>query len=180
MSNKVIIINGKNTYYIDGSVTYISLTQNKTTTIDTEDIPLVWPYRWRARLNRRVWYALGCVRGQRHKPILMHRTIANPPKSITVDHKDHNGLNNCKSNIRLCTSTQNKRNRPPKDGKDYKGIYLDKKSKNWRAAISLNGKKQHLGMFKNIDDAKRAYNTAAQKFYGEFAYLNNISTKPSL
>ena len=176
MNNKIVVINGKNTYIINGNITRILLTQNKATIIDTEDIPLVWPYKWHTRLNRRVWYACSSV-GHRGPKLLMHRILLNPSKHLYVDHQDHDGLNNRKYNIRICTIKQNNCNRPPRDGKNYIGINFTKRGK-WRGRISVNGKRVEVGTFKDKDDALRAINTAKRKYHGEFAWLNPVQPKP--
>ena len=175
MNNKTVVINGKNTYIIDGDTTWILLTQNKMTIIDTEDIPLVWPYRWYARLNRRVWYAYSSV-WHRGPKFLMHRVLLDPPKGLAVDHRDHNGLNNRRHNIRPCTTAQNNQNRPPGDRKGYKGVWPDKRYTpwTWRAEINIDRKKVCLGTFKTRIEAMKAYNEAAKKYHGEFAWLNVI------
>ena len=70
----------------------------------------------------------------------MHRQILNAPKGMVVDHKDGNGLNNRKSNLRLCTPAQNVRNRRPALGSSskYKGVSRDKSRRKWLARIGCN------------------------------------------
>ena len=58
----------------------------------------------------------------------------------------------------------------------YKGVSYTKKSKKWRATISKGGKSYYLGEFKNEEEAARAYNHAAERFYPAMPkYLNPVS-----
>ena len=118
----------------------------------------------------------GCyaVRHEHGKYISMHRVIMNAPKGSIVDHKDHDGLNNTKANLRFATHSQNvcntiriKKNATSK----YRGVRKARENK-FQAYIQFQGKFIHLGTFENEEDAARAYDEAAKKYYGEFAVLN--------
>lgn len=114
------------------------------------------------------------------KFIYMHRAIMNHPKGLLVDHINRNGLDNRKDNLRLCTKSQNGCNR----GKDrdnssgYKGVsYITNKQprkKRWMAQIAANKKHICIGYFDTAREAALAWNKAAKKYHGEFAYQNNI------
>jgi HNH endonuclease/AP2 domain len=110
------------------------------------------------------------------KTMLLHRFIINPPKGLEIDHIDGNRLNNQKSNLRLATSSQNKINRGPrKDNKSgYKGVSWHKQQEKWTARIMTSGKYLSLGLFKDIRLAAQAYNEAAVRYYGAYAWLNTI------
>ena len=96
----------------------------------------------------------------------------NFPK-LYVDHKDRDGLNNQKFNLRLTTQIQNRANSCSRIGvSKYKGVVLNKPCKFWRARISFMRKSYALGYFINEIDAAKAYDTAAVKFHGEYANLN--------
>ena len=105
----------------------------------------------------------------------MHRQIMNAPKGTPIDHKDHNGLNNTRENLRLATISENARNcektKRPTSSK-YKGVCWNKKSKKWQAHIHYNGISIHLGLFDSEEDAAKAYDEAAKIYHGEFAVLN--------
>ncbi len=111
------------------------------------------------------------------RTILMSRLIMNAPENLEVDHISGNRLDNQRSNLRLATSSQNKMNRGPrKDNKcGYKGVSWHKQNKKWTSRIMANGKYQHLGLFDNILDAVEAYNSAAKKYFKEFAWTNSLS-----
>jgi hypothetical protein len=94
--------------------------------------------------------------------------------AILVDHRDGDGLNNMRSNLRFATSRQNAMNRSKWKSSDsrFKGVHRD--GKRWRAIITLGGKRIHLGCFASDEEAALAYNDAALANYGEFAKLNVI------
>lgn len=114
------------------------------------------------------------------KPIRMHLLIL--PTDLTVDHINRNPFDNRRSNLRIATHRQNSQNRKQRsDSKmPYKGIQRMKKDcKNpWIAGISIDGKRVHLGVFPTAEDAARAYDEAARKHHGEFAYVNFPITEP--
>ena len=105
----------------------------------------------------------------------MHRMILGvTDSSLHVDHRDHNGLNNTRSNIRVGTPRQNSYNQRPKRGgsSQFKGVSLNKARSRWVAFIRIDGRNTQLGYFQDEEDAARAYDEAARKHHGEFAYLN--------
>ena len=118
-------------------------------------------------------------RDDKGKIILMHRQIAGLTfgDKQCVDHINGNRLDNRNSNLRLCTRTQNNHNMKlsKRNRSGAKGVYIQSE-KTLRVSIMCNGKNIHLGSFPNtkqgLKQAKNAYNDAAKKYYGEFAYLN--------
>ncbi|MEA3225847.1 MAG: AP2 domain-containing protein, partial [Planctomycetota bacterium] len=132
------------------------------------------------RLSRHTWFAEGtaqncyAVRKQNGKSIKMHREITSAPAHLVVDHIDHDGLNNRRSNLRVCTFAENCRNLRiirHKTSK-YKGVHWHKRCKKWAAQITANNKRHHLGYFTKEIEAAQAYDRAAPKYHGEFAHLN--------
>jgi len=114
------------------------------------------------------------VRADGNTKTSMHREIMNAPKGLDVDHIDGNGLNNRKSNLRLCTHAENVHNsRPMRNGSSkYKGVCWHKTYKKWYSSIGKTGKRFYLGRFDNEIDAALAYDKKAKELFGEFAYLN--------
>ena len=128
--------------------------------------------------------------GDKVSTILMHRQIMELSfgDNKCVDHINGNRLDNQKSNLRVCSHTENlhnskisKRNKSHAKGVFHLHIeYETKKGISrkdyWRASIMVNKKNIHLGCFPDTKEgfkqAKNAYNDAAKKYYGEFAYLN--------
>ena len=101
------------------------------------------------------------------------------PDHLQVDHKDGNGLDNQKENLRICTQSQNLGNRGimKSNTSGVKGVHWDKNAKKWRARLGMNGKRKCLGLFSNIDEAKNVYIKAAKEFFGEYYFKNLGVTK---
>lgn len=140
--------------------------------VDDEDFELCSSKSWHMSMKMRpkASYKIG----DRWKNVSMHRLILNFPEGKQIDHKDGNPLNNQKSNLRTCSNTQNQYHRKPKKGCKYKGIYQVKGKGKWLSHIMFNNKMKHLGTFESDKDAARAYNKAAKKYFGEFAWLNPV------
>lgn len=143
------------------------------------------------RLNNRKWYAAqyrfsGNFYAQRAVPVskgkrrqrteFMHRLILGlqPGDNRQCDHRDGNGLNNRRSNLRVCTATQNgqsRRKRKPGTSR-YKGVCWHCGHHRWQSYIGVNGKLKHIGYFDSETAAARAYDAAASKHHREFALTN--------
>lgn len=108
---------------------------------------------------------------------IMHRIIMNCPKGVHVDHINGNGLDNRKSNLRLCSIQENSRNRGAQRNNTtgFKGVVYEASRGMFKSRIQVSKHKRiHLGYFKNPKEAARAYNEAAIKYHGEFAKLNEL------
>ena len=150
----------------------IPLTQDKVALIDDTDYPLVTQHNWHAhpKSNGSICYARSNVRPR----LLMHRLILGPAPDQMVDHIDGNGLNNCRSNLRLCSNSLNRGNstKKYKGTSKYKGVCWDRESRKWRAFVTRDYKKIGLGRFSSEIDAARAYDMKARELFGEFARTN--------
>lgn len=136
-------------------------------------------YNWLSKFN---WYVVDhghtfyarvhqTVNGK-HVKIYMHRMILGlNGRHEIADHKDGNGLNNQRENIRKCSQSNNLKNRKPrKSGTGYLGVGPTKNG--YRAFIAVDGIFKHLGHFKDPIEAAKEYDKAALKFHGEFARPN--------
>jgi hypothetical protein len=160
----------------------IQLTQGKTTVIDDEDFGRISQHKWHAKLcNKRYWR----VYASDAEHTAMHRLIMNAPEGMFVDHINRDTLDNRKSNLRICSRSQNQHNQGVWSGRQghktskYKGVCVS--GNRWRAQIGDNGKRVRIGYFAVEIDAARAYDAAALKLYGEYACLNfpEIKNQPA-
>jgi len=153
----------------------IPLTQGRFAIVDDDIFEGLSACKWHVKRGPNTFYA-GCIMNRRPDgaTTLMHRLIMNAQKGQQVDHIDGNGLNNIKSNLRFCTSTQNKQNgRSYKNSTSkYKGVSWHRSGQKWQARIRLNGKQVYIGVFNDEAEAARAYDCKAEKLFGEFARLN--------
>lgn len=133
--------------------------------IDDEDEGIISHCKWYLHIDTHNQYA----KSKSHE--IMHRTIMNAKKGDFIDHIDGNGLNNQKSNLRVCTHGQNLANRKvvKKQSSKYLGVYKDKRC--WVAGCRKNGT-LHRRWVSTEELAAIEYNKMASKFHGEFARLN--------
>ena len=103
----------------------------------------------------------------------MHRFIIGAPKGVLVDHKNGDGLDNRRENLRFCSASQNQMNRGKtvRNKTGFKGVFWGSNHR-WQAQISCCGIKFHLGSWTDPEDAAAIYDIAAQQFHGKFARLN--------
>lgn len=152
----------------------IELTQGFVALVDDDDFQRVNEYKWYIKRDRRknTGYAV-MADGTR-----MHRFILDLRSGLPlVDHKDLNGLNNQRYNLRVCTPAQNRSNTKKTHGSSlYKGVSLD--GSRWVAYIKVNQKTKYLGTFEDEVAAALAYDVAAREHFGEFSRCNFLCKKP--
>lgn len=148
----------------------IPLTQGQFTFLDDDDC--AWLSQWRWRLNSK-GYAIRSYRVHgREIVVCMHRLILNAQPGQYVDHIDQNRLNNVRSNLRLCTQSQNLANRGlhRNNSTGFKEVTFQHGK--WHARIQLDERTYHLGFHDDLKTAALVYDFAARLFFGEFARLN--------
>lgn len=153
----------------------IALSKGLYATVDDQD------YDWLSELT---WYATSHNYATNKKLTAMHRAImercGHQIKGLFIDHINGNRLDNRRENLRICNPKQNGANsrKIAPATSQYKGVSWHKQSKRWQAIIRIDGVSKYLGLFNFEDDAAVAYNDAARKAWGEFAYLNTVTVEP--
>lgn len=154
----------------DQSYRLIPLTQGQNAIVDADDFERLSQWNWCAAWaeGTQSFYAMAWRQGGGH--IRMHAKVIECPRGMFIDHKNHDTLDNRKSNLRLCTYTQNLQNqmRRTTNSSGFKGVY--KYGAKWTAHIRVNKKKIHLGTFTTSEAASLAYKEAAKHYFGEFSW----------
>lgn len=152
-----------------------------TVVFDVSDANVVGKHKWFIVKKKCGFYAetnQPTINGKKKTCLRMHRVLLGAPIGSIVDHRDGNGLNNRRNNIRICTNAQNVRNSKPR--KDtitkYKGVAFIKQHslRPYRVTITVNGKQITGGFYASPIDAAKRYNELAIFHFGEFAGLNVI------
>lgn len=158
-----------NKYEIHENEVHLITSKGDIIKIDLEDFDKVKDYCWS---KNSVGYAQARVLDGRNSVILMHRLIMNATPSDIVDHKNHNELDNRKSNLRMCSQSENMANQKlsKANTSGHKGVYWNKEKSKWSAQIGHRGRKIRLGYFENIEDAIKAREEAELKYFGKYRY----------
>jgi hypothetical protein len=161
----------------------INLTKGQFSIVDDEDYIDLNKYKWFAvrGTKNNSFYAARSYMGK-HQYLHRYLMVVNN-RLLQVDHIDKNGLNNQRCNLRVCTHSENMKNRAKKknSGSKYLGVYFQKATKDnkritdkYIVRIQYNGKNRYIGTFKTEIDAAKAYNKVAAEAHGQFANLNQI------
>lgn len=163
---------------IQCNVVEVKLTRGLVTIIDAEDFEFVSQWKWFASRGGNTDYAHRKQRidgTHKQKTISLHRAIISAPDGMHVDHINHNGLDNRRENLRLCTPAENRWNSKRQKGSssDFKGVgkFNDGRAKSWAATIGA-GNKIYRRCFATELEAALWYDEMAKELHGEFAKLN--------
>lgn len=154
----------------------IPLTDGRIALVDDSDFECMNRFQWHAERGRNTYYAVrymesgGCL--QMHRELL---GLTCP--RVQGEHKNGNGLDNRRENLRVATNRQNQQGfQTLRLGKSSQFRGVTKHRARWKAGIRVNGRLLYLGLFKHEMDAAKAYDCAARQHFGEFA-APNFSTE---
>lgn len=149
----------------------IKLTQGKYVLVDDSDFEWLNQWKWH---YLSVGYAARRDQSNNKKYVYMHRLIMKANRGDEIDHVNLDTLDNRKANLRLANRSQNMANTNLRstNTSGVKGVVWDKNRNKWYAEITVDYKNIYLGRFNDIEEAKSAYNQAAQQYFGEFARPN--------
>lgn len=153
----------------------ISLSKGGFVLVDDVDYPILNQYKW--YLHTSGYARTSLYVEKKHVKLYMHRLIMNTPRHLSTDHINGNRLDNRRSNLRICTESQNRMNTGLRSNNKsgYKGVSWDKEKKKWTVRVRIEGKAKYLGYFTNKIVAAKVYNEWASKLYGEYARINIIN-----
>ena len=146
----------------------IQLTQRATAFVSDEDYDRLSQYKWKLLKDGDRRYA---IREAGRSLIAMHQDVLGAKDGLVIDHRDRDGLNNVRSNLRYATRSQNQINsarpKPATASSRFKGVTMIPAK--WIARIKVDGKSVHLGTFHSEEEAGEAYAAAARRLYPDFA-----------
>lgn len=162
-------------FSIDGKTVIGTLSDGEEFKFDIKDFNKVIRHRWYPSGNGKPNKT--CINSKRE---YLHRYIMNAPKGFEVDHIDMDRMNNCRSNLRICTHQQNQCNQPLQSNNTsgVTGVRFYKARNKYVARVKFFGKDIHLGYYKNKIEAIQARDTGAKLLFGEFAVLNDVPEAP--
>ena len=142
---------------------------------DLEDYDKIKDYYW---YSNHAGYATAKDK-QRGTTVIMSRIIMGLDigDKLYVDHINHNVNDNRKTNLRVCTNSQNNMNKglQSNNTSGVTGVTWFSRDNKWAAQIKINGKHIHLGLFNNISDAIAARKAAEEKYFGKYSYDNSMT-----
>jgi hypothetical protein len=152
----------KNSYRIDGEIVYVQLCGDRETQIDLADLPLLqaWRGTWTYTTGSkgRPYCAIHAGSRGSQRGYLLHRVLLQAPEGQMVDHRDGDGLNNQRKNLRLVTQSQNMQNRKALNSNNQSGVRnvsWDKYTKSWKVVFRIEGKTKTFGRYKDFTEAAR-------------------------
>jgi hypothetical protein len=125
-----------------------------------------------------VFYCVGHIGYGNSKRYLtrLHQLALSFPEGKDIDHINHDGLDNRKTNLRETNDSLNQANarRIKRRGKTgYRGVRQKNANQGFSAQIVYGGKTHHLGTFASSFEAAMAYDKAAREIFGEHALTNH-------
>ena len=136
----------------------IPLTQGMVALVDDSDYEMLSRYKWRVHKSRNTCYAKTTITtATGRETVQMHWMIMGRRPGFKIDHRNGNGLDNQRGNLRYLTHRQNLQNLHNKRSSGYPGVSLHKLTGKWDARIRINGKPKYLGLHNTEEEAFAAY-----------------------
>lgn len=120
--------------------------------VDDEDFLRFSNQKFYARKDGKYFYAMN------RKGQLLHRLIMVPSKNDVIDHLNHDGLDNRKTNLRECSRAVNTQNRQGANINGCSGtqnVHWQEKWQKWRVKFVRDGKEHYFGGYSSLEDAKK-------------------------
>lgn len=159
-----------NRYELSGTFGIGYTEKNEEFYFDLEDYDKIKQYCWHLDKDGYV------VANHNNTTVKMHRVVMNCKSNAVVDHKRHQNNDNRKSELRVCTHSENSFNKktPNNNKSGCTGVWRDSQRRKWEAYIKVGRKKIHLGRFNTFEDAVTARKCAEEKYFGDFSYDNSM------
>ena len=169
------VVSKTNEYDLSGEIGVGYTFKREKFYFDKEDYELIKDYSWCINDNGYV-ITVDRTTGKRMR---LHRLVMGVDGDLVVDHINHDKTNNCKSNLRVCTQSNNVKNRSNKKNSSsgFMGVSWNKKSNKWHARIKVDGKLKHLGYYTDINEAIRVRIHSEIEMFGEYAPTYNYFTR---
>jgi hypothetical protein len=160
----------------------ISITGGYTAFVDDQDFHEASKHTWHIQKEKHTMYAYTNIQipGKRRangkqafRRVSLHRLLVGANRGEIWDHRNRNGLDCQRSNLRKCTQSENNANKITWGVSRFKGVYPSRsRYRKWLAHVQYKGKRYRIGSFFTEEEAARAYDAKAREVFGEFARLN--------
>jgi len=158
----------KNCFVIAGDITVVFLKTcddvSYEAIIDTDDLPRVMELTASWRAYKHPYRRVRVTGGKKG----LQGWLIDAPVGMQIDHINRNALDNRRSNLRICTPTENYRNRSTHSNNTSGTTGVIKNQGKWVVMIGTGGKNKYLGTFRNIEDAIAVRKEAEIKYFGDF------------
>ncbi len=161
---------------------WLQLTRGKFALVDNDLFEKLNKHPWHWNATGKSFGYVACDNGKTHT--MLHHVVLGVSGRVHIDHRNNNGLDCRRENLRVANRQGNGANRGKFVGRRgrtftsrYKGVinrskHLSLGADPWLARIRVNGQLIHLGRFISEEEAARAYDRAALQHFGEFAKTN--------